>query len=79
VTCRVDWILQRFAREHHGPVLAGGWLRWGGNALMRWSGGGRNLGAAPMVASVASVWTWPQWLGGPSVEGFNRLVYTRMF
>ena len=75
----IDWILRRFASQHHGPVLAVG-ISLGGNALMRWAA---EMGAEarPIVAGVASVCS-PLDLaasGWAIGRGFNRQVYTRMF
>ena len=75
----IDWILRRFAAEHHGPVVAVG-ISLGGNALMRWAGEmGREAGK--VVAAVASVCA-PLDLaasGRAIGRGFNRQTYTRMF
>lgn len=75
----IGWVLQRLAAAHAGPVLAVG-VSLGGNALMRWAG---EMGdaARSVVAGVASV-SSPIDLaaGGRAIgQGFNRLVYTRMF
>ncbi len=75
----IGWVLGRLAAAHAGPVLAVG-VSLGGNALMRWAG---EMGdaAAGVVAGVASV-SSPIDLaaGGRAIgQGFNRLVYTRMF
>ncbi|RZJ21489.1 MAG: alpha/beta hydrolase [Haliea sp.] len=75
----IDWILRRFQRGHAGPVVAVG-ISLGGNALMRWAG---EVGAAAgsVVSAVASVCS-PLDLaasGRAIGQGFNRLVYTRMF
>ncbi len=75
----IDWILRRFQRGHAGPVLAVG-ISLGGNALMRWAG---ELGSAAgsVLSAVASVCS-PLDLaasGRAIGQGFNRLVYTRMF
>ena len=75
----IDWLLRRFASQHHGPVLAVG-ISLGGNALMRWAGEmGRE--ARQVVTAVASVCA-PLDLaasGRAIGRGFNRQVYTRMF
>ena len=75
----IDWILQRFSAQHHGPLLAVG-ISLGGNALMRWAG---EFGSAAnaLVLAIASVCS-PLDLaasGWAIGRGFNRLVYTRMF
>ncbi len=75
----IDWILRRFQRGHAGPVLAVG-ISLGGNALMRWAGE-MGASAAAVVRAVASVCS-PLDLaasGHAIGQGFNRLVYTRMF
>ena len=75
----IDWILKRFAREHHGPLLAVG-ISLGGNALMRWAAesGAQARAVVSAVASVCSPLDLAAsgWAIG---RGFNRLVYTRMF
>jgi predicted alpha/beta-fold hydrolase len=75
----IDWILRRFQRGHAGPVIAVG-ISLGGNALMRWAG---ELGsAAPGVLSAVASVCSPLDLaasGRAIGQGFNRLVYTRMF
>jgi predicted alpha/beta-fold hydrolase len=75
----IDWILRRFKAAHAGPVVAVG-ISLGGNALMRWAS---ELGgaASSVVSAVASVCS-PLDLaasGHAIGQGFNRLVYTRMF
>lgn len=76
----IDWVLKRLADEVPGrPLLAVG-VSLGGNALLRWAG---EFGesAARTVRAVAAV-SSPLDLaaGGHAIgQGFNRLVYTRMF
>ncbi len=75
----IAWILERFRRQHRGPIVAVG-VSLGGNALMRWAA---EMGeqAAKVVSAVAAVCS-PLDLaaGGHAIgRGFNRLVYTRMF
>lgn len=75
----IGWVLQRFRRNHRGPILAVG-VSLGGNALLRWA---QEMGAlaAQVVSAVAAV-SSPIDLaaGGHAIgSGFNRLVYTRMF
>jgi predicted alpha/beta-fold hydrolase len=75
----IHWILRRFRARHEGPLFAVG-VSLGGNALMRWAG---EMGAAAsaVVDAVASVCS-PLDLaasGRAIGQGFNRLVYTRMF
>lgn len=75
----IDWMLRRFASQHHGPVVAVG-VSLGGNALMRWAGE-MGVQAGQVVAAVASVCA-PLDLaasGRAIGKGFNRQVYTRMF
>ena len=75
----IDWILRRLAHEHSGPLLAVG-ISLGGNALMRWAAES-GAEARHVVAGVASVFS-PLDLaasGRAIGQGFNRLVYTRMF
>lgn len=75
----IDWILRRFQRGHVGPVLAVG-ISLGGNALMRWAGemGASAAAVARAVASVCSPLDLAA-SGHAIGQGFNRLVYTRMF
>ena len=75
----IDWILRRLAHQHAGPLLAVG-VSLGGNALMRWAAES-GPEARRVVAGVASVCS-PLDLaasGRAIGQGFNRLVYTRMF
>jgi len=75
----IDWILRRFRQQHAGPIMAVG-VSLGGNALMRWAGE-MGKAASEVVQAVASVCS-PIDLaaGGWAIgQGFNRLVYTRMF
>lgn len=75
----IGWILARFRQMHRGPIVAVG-ISLGGNALMRWAG---EMGetAAQYVSAVASVCSPLDLVaGGRTIgQGFNRLVYTRMF
>ncbi|MBA4329883.1 MAG: alpha/beta hydrolase [Polaromonas sp.] len=75
----IDWILRRFQRGHAGPVFAVG-ISLGGNALMRWAGefGNAATGVVRAVASVCSPLDLAA-SGHAIGQGFNRLVYTRMF
>ncbi len=75
----IGWILTRLRQRHVGPVVAVG-VSLGGNALLRWA---EEMGAeaARTVCAVASV-SSPIDLtaaGYAIGQGFNRLVYTRMF
>jgi predicted alpha/beta-fold hydrolase len=75
----IDWMLRRFKKQHTGPVMAVG-VSLGGNALMRWAGELEGA-AGELVCSVSAV-SSPLDLAasGKAIgEGFNRLVYTRMF
>lgn len=75
----IDWILRRFRGLGERPLFAVG-ISLGGNALMRWAGE-TGAGAGSVVAAVASVCS-PLDLaasGHAIGQGFNRLVYTRMF
>ncbi|NUZ04288.1 YheT family hydrolase [Piscinibacter koreensis] len=75
----VGWILDRFRREHPGPLVAAG-VSLGGNALLRWAEEAGDA-AARRVAAVAAV-SAPLDLaaGGAAIgRGFGRQVYTRMF
>ena len=75
----IGWILARMRQRHSGSIVAVG-ISLGGNALLRWA---QEMGgeAARVVDAVASVCS-PIDLGasGRAIgQGFNRLVYTRMF
>ena len=79
----IGWILARMrdqhARKGGGPVLAAG-VSLGGNALMRWASeaGESASGVVSAVASVSA--PLDHAAGGEAIgQGFNRLVYTRMF
>jgi predicted alpha/beta-fold hydrolase len=75
----IGWILERFRREHAGPIVAVG-ISLGGNALLRWAqeAGASAAQTASAVAAVSSPIDLAA--GGHAIgRGFNRLVYTRMF
>lgn len=75
----VGWMLERFKASHDGPVLAAG-VSLGGNALLRWAEE-HGQSAAATTRAVCSVCS-PVDLaaaGHAIGQGFNRLVYTRMF
>jgi uncharacterized protein len=79
----IGWMLRQFKaaqdKADGGPIIAVG-ISLGGNALMRWAQEAGST-AAQTVSAVASV-SSPLDLGasGESIgQGFNRLVYTRMF
>jgi predicted alpha/beta-fold hydrolase len=75
----IGWILGRLRAAHAGPMLAVG-VSLGGNALLRWaeemeSAAGRVVDAVAAVCSPLDLTA-----GGHAIgQGFNRLVYTRMF
>jgi predicted alpha/beta-fold hydrolase len=75
----IGWVLQRFRQVHRGPVVAVG-ISLGGNALLRWA---QEMGTlAGQTASAVAAVSSPIDLaaGGRAIgQGFNRLVYTRMF
>jgi hypothetical protein len=75
----IGWVLQRFRDLHSGPIVAVG-VSLGGNALLRWA---QEMGAsADQVVSAVAAISSPIDLaaGGRAIgQGFNRLVYTRMF
>lgn len=75
----IDWILQRFRREHQGPIAAVG-VSLGGNALLRWAqeAGHSAAGLATAVAAICAPVDLAA--GGWALgRGFNRFVYTPMF
>lgn len=75
----IDWVLQKMRQNHTGPIVAVG-VSLGGNALLRWAQE-KGASASQTVSAVAAVCS-PIDLaaGGQAIgQGFNRLVYTRMF
>jgi len=75
----IGWILAQLRARHTGPMLAAG-VSLGGNALMRWAeeSGAQALRSVRAVASVCSPVDLAA-CGHAIGQGFNRLVYTRMF
>jgi predicted alpha/beta-fold hydrolase len=75
----VHWILQRFRARHQGPILALG-VSLGGNALLRWAEELEHQASA-LVSAVAAVSApMDMHASGRAIgQGFNWLVYTRMF
>ncbi len=75
----IAWVLQRFRGVHRGPIVVVG-ISLGGNALLRWA---QEMGAmAGQTASAVAAVSSPIDLaaGGHAIgQGFNRMVYTRMF
>ena len=74
-----DWVLQRLARRHAGPLLAVG-ISLGGNVLLRWA---QEAGAAAerTVRAVAAI-SSPVDLAAAGFffyDWLNREIYTRMF
>ena len=74
-----DWILQRLARRHAGPLLAVG-ISLGGNVLLRWvqeagAEAERTVRAVVAISSPVDLAA----AGHALAHGFNRQVYTRMF
>ena len=75
----IGWMLERLKSAHAGPLIAAG-VSLGGNALLRWAeeSGESAATTAHAVCSICS----PVDLaasGRAIGQGFNRLVYTRMF
>jgi predicted alpha/beta-fold hydrolase len=79
----IDWILQRFRREHQtlgGQTLVAAGVSLGGNALMRWAAehGHSACKQANAVASICSPLDLIQ--SGLAIgRGLNRYIYTPMF
>jgi predicted alpha/beta-fold hydrolase len=75
----IGWILARMRQRHTGPIVAVG-ISLGGNALLRWAQemGSEATGVVDAVASVCSPIDLAA-SGRAIGQGFNRLVYTRMF
>lgn len=76
----VDWVLRRFRlRYPASPLLAVG-VSLGGNALMRWVIEAGTQAAAVLRAAAAVCAPLDLAAAGRSLDqGWNRLVYTRMF
>ena len=75
----IGWILARMRQRHTGPIVAVG-ISLGGNALLRWAQemGSEATGVVDAVASVCS--PIDRAASGRAIgQGFNRVVYTRMF
>jgi predicted alpha/beta-fold hydrolase len=75
----IDWILKQLKSRQPTSLVAAG-VSLGGNALMRWAGE-HGHAAAHTVNAVASICS-PLDLaasGHAIGQGFNKLVYTRMF
>ena len=75
----IDWMLQRFAAGHAGPLYAAG-VSLGGNALLRWAQE-QGESAAQRVRAVAAI-SAPLDLaaGGRAIAtGLSYQLYTRMF
>lgn len=75
----IGWMLARLKAGHRGPLIAAG-VSLGGNALMRWAEEAGESAAAT-AAAVCSICS-PLDLRAAGIaigQGFNRLVYTRMF
>lgn len=75
----IGWMLRRARAAHDGPLVAVG-ISLGGNALLRWAeeAGDSAAQTARAVAAISSPIDLAA--GGHAIgQGFNRLVYTRMF
>jgi uncharacterized protein len=75
----IGWMLAQVRAAHAGPIVAVG-VSLGGNALLRWAeeAGGTAAQTVRAVAAVCSPIDLAA--GGRAIgQGFNRLVYTRMF
>lgn len=75
----VGWMLQRLRERHGRPVMAVG-VSLGGNALLRWAEESGDAAARCVQAIAAISSPLDLMAGGRHIgEGFNRLVYTRLF
>lgn len=75
----ISWMLGRLRAGHRGPIVAVG-VSLGGNALMRWAAEAGDSARAQVEAVCAVSSPLDLTAGGRAIgEGFNRLVYTRMF
>ena len=75
----IGWVLQRLRQRSHEPLHVVG-VSLGGNALLRWAeeAGHSAAATARCVAAVSSPIDLAA--GGHAIgQGFNRLVYTRLF
>ncbi|MDN3919412.1 YheT family hydrolase [Roseateles violae] len=75
----VGWMLEQCREAHEGPLIAAG-VSLGGNALLRWAEehGQSAAATARAVCSICSPVDLAA-AGHAIGQGFNRLVYTRMF
>jgi len=75
----IGWMLERLKAGHAGPLIAAG-VSLGGNALLRWAeeSGESAAATARAVCSICSPVDLAA-AGRAIGQGFNRLVYTRMF
>ena len=75
----IDWILQRLAREHPGPLVATG-VSLGGNALMLWLARGGSANVPRLAAAAALSAPLDLSAAGTAIDrGINRLLYARFF
>lgn len=75
----IGWMLGRLRTAHRGPIVAVG-VSLGGNALMRWAAEAGESARAQVEAICAVSSPLDLTAAGRAIgEGFNRLVYTRMF
>nr|WP_295083025.1 alpha/beta fold hydrolase [uncultured Roseateles sp.] len=75
----IGWILARCQASYGGPMIAAG-VSLGGNALLRWAEESGASAAATVQAVCAICSPVDLAAAGHAIgQGFNRLVYTRMF
>jgi predicted alpha/beta-fold hydrolase len=75
----IGWMLSQLKAAHDGPLLAVG-VSLGGNALLRWAEENGQSAAATARAVCAICSPLDLAASGHAIgQGFNRLVYTRMF
>ena len=75
----IDWILQRFRAQHHGPIVAVG-VSLGGNALLRWAQESGSHACQTVDAVAALCAPLDLAAGGQALgRGLNRWIYTPMF
>lgn len=75
----IDWILTKLRLSHQGPIYAVG-VSLGGNALLRWAQEKGHQALQTVSACAAISAPVDLAASGQSIgQGFNRLVYTRMF
>ncbi|MDH0862903.1 alpha/beta fold hydrolase [Mitsuaria sp. GD03876] len=75
----IGWMLAQLRAMHRGPIVAAG-VSLGGNALLRWAQEAGESAAATVKAVCSICSPIDLTAAGHAIgQGFNKLVYTRMF